>query len=123
MHTISYGPLTFNGGGGGEGGVLIQANNNTTINGHSVPQLTSEQIVQAYNGLVAGKAVVITDANGLMHFAVDQADTISDEIYITFNYFDIMILDYNEDGTITFKETASKAYVDSQIGNAMDGEY
>lgn len=91
------------GGGGGGEGIVLQANNNTTINGYQVPQLTAEQITQAYNGLVSGKQVVITDTTGLMHFAVNQADVVSGEPIISFEYFDIMELTYLTDGTIEYR--------------------
>lgn len=82
---------------------LIQAENNTTIGQYVVPQLTGEQVTQAYNDLVAGKSVVIADANGMMHFSVIEADDVSDEVCIVINYFEVMYLTYKDDGTITNK--------------------
>ena len=103
--------------------ILITAESNTTVNGYQVPSLTSEQIIEIYNGIVAGKEVVVVDATETMHFKVNQADSMSDEIFISFLYFDIMILQYDENENITHKEIASKSYVDSQIGNAIEGSY
>lgn len=83
--------------------VVLESSSNTTVNGYQVPTLTSAQITQAYNGLVAGKQVVVTDATGLMHFTVNQADMVSDEPIISIEYFDIMELTYLTDGTIEFR--------------------
>lgn len=83
--------------------IVIQASSNQTVNGYQVPVLTDTQITQAYNGLVAGKNVVITDSTGLMHFTVNQADMVSDEPIISFEYFDIMELTYLTDGTIEYR--------------------
>lgn len=95
-------------------GLVVMASQNTTVNGYQVPKLNAEQITQAYNALVAGKSVTITDASDKMHFSVDQADTI-DEIKIVLNYFDVMTLTYNLDGTIDYLEIVSKDYVDEKI--------
>lgn len=83
--------------------IVLEASSNTTVNGYQVPTLTSAQITQAYNGLVAGKQVIITDATGNMHFTVNQADIISEEPIISFEYFDIMELTYLTDGTIEYR--------------------
>ena len=84
--------------------VIINALSNTTVNGYSVPKLTDEQVINAYNSVVAGKEVVISDKNGDMHFKVTQADVISDnEVFISFVYFDTMILTYITGEEIEYK--------------------
>lgn len=90
--------------GGGGGGVTIIALNNKTVNGYSVPSLTDDQLLAIYNATVAGKSVTITDATGMMHFSGVTADMVSDEVFVSFLYFDKMILEYGEGDTTTFKE-------------------
>lgn len=84
--------------------VTITAANNTTINGYQVPSLTTEQVHEAYNAVMAGRAVTIIDATGSMAFQGINADVISNEVFVSFRYFDVMILDYDENGSIAFKE-------------------
>lgn len=99
--------------------VIIRATVNTAINGYQVPLLTSENVQAIYNGIVAGKEVVVVDSTENMHFKVNQADRVSDDIFISFLYFDIMILEYDENENITYKEIADKSYVDEVIREAL----
>lgn len=108
---------------GASASIIISAESNTTINGYQVPLLTTENIQTIYNGIVAGNEVLVSDATDNMHFKVNQADTDGDDLFISFVYFDIMILQYDENGNITYKEIASKAYVDNAIGNALQESY
>lgn len=85
------------------GGVIIEAATNKTINGLQVPALTDEQLLAIYNATVAGKAVTITDATGMMHFSGVTADMVSDEVFVSFVYFDVMVLEYGEGDVTTFK--------------------
>lgn len=103
--------------------IIVTANTNVTVNGYQVPSLTTENVQAIYNGIVAGKEVVVVDATETMHFKINQADSVSGEVFISFLYYDIMLLEYDENANITYKEIASKSYVDSQIGNAIEGEY
>lgn len=90
--------------GGGGGGVTIIALNNKTVNGYSVPSLDDDQLLTIYNATVAGKSVTITDATGMMHFSGVTADMVSDEVFVSFLYFNKMILEYGEGDATTFKE-------------------
>lgn len=107
---------------GGVGGMVVEASTNKTVNGYQVPSLTDEQLLAIYNATVAGKAVTITDATGMMHFSGVTADMVSDEVYITFMYFNTMILEYGEGDVTTYKEIADKAYVDSAIYEVLNTE-
>lgn len=80
---------------------IVSAENNTTVSGYQVPQLTSDQIVRIYNDIVAGKNVIIVDATDMMHFQGINADVISNELFISFRYFGNLVLEYSENGTIT----------------------
>lgn len=103
--------------------IIINAESNTTVNGYQVPVLSAENIQAIYNGIVAGREVVVTDATENMHFKVNQANTVSDEIFISYAYFDVMLLQYDESDNITYKELASKNDIAEAIGNAIEGEY
>lgn len=91
-------------GGSGSQAVVIQADQNKTVNGYVVPQLTDEQITQIHNFLVSGTSVVVADATGNMHFGGLNTDVISDEIYISFRYFDKMVLEYTMGNVTTYAE-------------------
>lgn len=94
-----------NGGGGGSNyarQISIQATTNKTVNGYQVPVLSDAQLLAIYNAVVAGDSVVITDANGMMHFTGINADIVSDAIFVNFRYFDKMLLEYTEGNVTTF---------------------
>lgn len=82
--------------------IAVVAESNRTVNGYQVPVLSNTQLITIYNGVVAGDSVVITDATGMMHFEGINADMISDEIFVSFRYFDKMLLEYDEQGNIEF---------------------
>lgn len=84
-------------------GTVVRAENNTEVNGYQIPQLTEEQILSIYNAVVTGRIVVISDKNDMMHFVVNQVDSVSDSICVCVMYFDIMVLSYHDDGTIDYK--------------------
>lgn len=90
------------------GGVIIEAATNKTVNGLQVPALTDDQLLAIYNATVAGKAVTITDATGMMHFSGVTADMVSDEVFVSFVYFDVMVLEYGEGDATTFKAIGGK---------------
>lgn len=87
-----------------EGGIIVEAAANKTVNGLIVPDLSDDQLHAIYNATVAGKSVTITDATGMMHFTGVTTDTVSDEVFVSFVYFDKMVLEYGEGGATTFKE-------------------
>lgn len=87
-----------------EGGIIVEAAANKTVNGLIVPDLSDDQLHAIYNATLAGKSVTITDATGMMHFTGVTADTVSDEVFVSFVYFDKMVLEYGEGGATTFKE-------------------
>lgn len=84
-------------------GLVIYAEANTTVNGYSVPELTGDQITEAYNSVIVGRPVTIVDADEHYYLTVDQVDSINDEITLVALYFDVMILTYHDDETITYK--------------------
>lgn len=84
-------------------GIIVEASTNKTVNGLQVPSLTDEQLLAIYNATAAGKAVTITDATGKMHFTGVTADMVSDEVFVSFVYFDKMVLEYGEGGETTFQ--------------------
>lgn len=100
---ILYGTVAGKKGGTPAQSLVIQASHNVTINTYVVPALSAEQIIQAYNTIVAGGSVVISDALGMTHLTVGQANEIAGEISIVVYYFDHMVLTYKEDETITYK--------------------
>lgn len=85
--------------------IIIEVEENQTINGYAVPKLTDEDLMRAYNGVVAGYPVIIVDATGNYFFVVKQADTDTEDFYICFDYCAVMILTYQlhgEDVTTTY---------------------
>jgi len=76
--------------------VIVYAENNTTAGsgGWEVPDLTANQILSLYNGVVQGKNCIVTDKDGKMHFVVTQADLVGDSINIGVMYFDTMYMTY-----------------------------
>lgn len=84
----------------------IKAESNTTVSGYSVPNLTVDDVLRAYNTIVSGGVCVISDSTDNSHFVVNQADTVGDEISIEIIYFNYMLVTYGSDGstvTITHK--------------------
>lgn len=85
-------------------GVVMEVDSNVLVNGKQVPSLTSEQIVSAYNCVVAARPCAVTDADGVNHFMVLGGEMANDKASIQLLFSDTMVLTYVEDGTITYKE-------------------
>lgn len=81
------------------GASIIQAATNKRVNNYDVPNLTPEQVTQAYNAVVAGKSVTITDATGNYHLGVTQADVLNGDIAISLIYLNVMLLTYEISGS------------------------
>lgn len=79
---------------------VIASENHTTIEGYYVPVLTTEQITEAYNYIVAGKHVVINDAFDYIYLSVEEATNVGGDITIKVLFRDALILTYKLDGTI-----------------------
>lgn len=105
--------------GGGESGKVVTAETNTTVNGYQVPQLTAEQIQVVYNTAVSGKSITIIDATETMIFQGINADVVSDDIFVSFRYFDKMFLEYDENGTITYTPIISPSDIQNMINEAI----
>lgn len=95
---------------GATASVFITSTQNITVNGYSVPKLTDEQIISAYNSFIVGNEIIIVDKDGNMHFKVTQADIISDEVCISYVYFDLMILTYFVNNIVEFSITNPIGY-------------
>lgn len=76
----------------------IKVSRNVTKNGYQVPDLTVEQVTQAYNAVVAGRSVTITDATENFHLAVTQADVINGGYAISLIYLNALLLTYEVTG-------------------------
>lgn len=92
-----------NGGGEDDGnGVVIVVEENQTVNGYQVPKMTADDVVRAYNAVVAARPCTLTDATEAQHFVINQADTVSDAICVNILYYDKMLLTYSLSGdTVT----------------------
>lgn len=77
----------------------IQASTNVRVNNYDVPQLTAEQVTQAYNAIVAGRNITITDATGNYHLGVTQADLLNGDIAISLIFLNVMLLTYEISGS------------------------
>lgn len=77
----------------------IQASANKAVNGYQVPDLTPEQVTAAYNAVVAGRSVTITDATGDYHLGVTQADVLNGDLAISLIYLNAMLLTYEISGS------------------------
>lgn len=76
----------------------IQASQNITHEGYSIPKLTSSQVTKAYNSLVSGHPITITDATGNYHLSVMQADALDGEPSISVIYLNVMLITYTVNG-------------------------
>lgn len=85
-------------------GVVLEVSENTTVNSQSVPKLTDEQILSAYNCVLAAKPCAVTDADAVNHFMVLGGEMADDVASIQLLFSDEMVLTYTEGGTITYKE-------------------
>lgn len=85
-------------------GVVLEVRENTTVNGQSVPKLTDEQILTAYNCVVAARPCAVTDADAVNHFMVLGGEMADEVASIQLLFSDEMVLTYTEGGTITYKE-------------------
>lgn len=89
----------------------IKAEDSETVAGFAVPKLTVEQVTTIYNTVVAGKGAIVTDKNEYAHFVVNQADVISDEVTISFQYYNSLLLTYsveNDNVVITYVEVGGE---------------
>lgn len=87
--------------------LMVQSANNTTVGGFQVPELTGEQVQQAYNAVVAGRGCIIVDHDETMHAYVNQADALNGELSIGILFYSSMLLTYTLSGdsvTITHTE-------------------
>lgn len=87
--------------------LVVHSSANVTAGGYSVPKLTADNVVNAYNSVIAGKAVIITDKDETMHAFVNQADSLNDEVSIGILYYSYALLTYTLSGdnvAITVKE-------------------
>lgn len=87
--------------------LMVQSANNTTAGGYQVPELTAEQVTQAYNAVVTGRGCIIIDHDETMHAYVNQADALNDELSIGILFYSSMLLTYTLSGdsvTITHTE-------------------
>lgn len=80
------------------GALFVQSNRNTTVGGYQVPELTAEQVTQAYNAVVTGRGCVIVDHDETMHAYVNQADALNDELSIGILFYSYMLLTYTHSG-------------------------
>lgn len=82
--------------------LMIQSERNTTVGGYQVPELTAEQVQQAYNAVVTGRGCIIIDHNETMHAYVNQADQLNDELSIGILFYSSLILTYTlSDSAVT----------------------
>lgn len=115
--------LAFGGGsGGGNEPLIIYSSSSTSSHGYRIPELTTEQIIQAYNAVVAGKTVILTDERGIMHFNVNQADIVGSEIAITVLFFDEFIITYFESGEISVHNMKNFVVRQKYITNLDDSD-
>lgn len=76
----------------------IQASTNITEQGYQIPKLSFTQVTKAYNSLVAGHPVTITDATGNYHLSVMQADILDGEPSVSVIYLNVMLITYTVNG-------------------------
>lgn len=93
----------IHGGTEPEPAIIIEADSHTTIEGYAVPVLTDDQILSAYNGVVAGRNVFIVDDLGFITTQVLDASDIESEPSIRLIFTNVMILTYYTGGEIGAK--------------------
>lgn len=59
-----------------------------------MPDLSADQIVNLYNSFIDGAFCLVGDATDTATFAVTQADTDGDNVFVKIQYFDNMIVTY-----------------------------
>lgn len=91
---------------------LIEVAENQTINGYQVPKLTADNITAIHNSVVAGIPTFVTDATGEYTYFVKQADSGSDELYVVFDFCDVMTLTYSLSGDTV--QTTFKAFAEPE---------
>lgn len=80
-------------------GIIINSESTQTVEGYVVPALTDEQLTTAYNGIVAGKKVIIVDSLETIFISVIDASNIAG-LSIRVMFTDKLILTYKEGGVI-----------------------
>lgn len=76
---------------------IIHANSDTTERSYAIPNLTSQQVIDAYNSVIAGLSTYITNADGTIYYMVSQADSYDGSVNIRILYFAHMIVTYTEE--------------------------
>lgn len=88
--------------GSAEAALLIASASDITVEGYSVPNLTAEQITEAYNAVVSGRGCIVVDRNDVGHFFVNQADSLNGDVTIEILYYSYMLVSYTLSGdTVT----------------------
>lgn len=100
--------------------VIIGASSHTTKEGYVVPVLTNEEITQAYNGIVAGKKVIIVDDMETLYMSVYDASNI-DGISIKAIFTDKLILTYKVGATL--KQGTKDVNADPTIDVSLIGKF
>lgn len=90
-------------GGSSGGGLVIISSNTQSIDNWDCPVLTVEQVLTAYNAIVSGKSVTITDKDGELHFKVVMGDANTSNPSILMQYYWLGWVDYqiSEQDTVT----------------------
>lgn len=81
-----------------EGALIVQASTSTTVKGYQVPNLTADQVTQAYNAVIGGRGCYILDKDELGQFAVNQADVLSEEPSIGILFYSYLLITYSVEG-------------------------
>lgn len=90
--------------------VTITAASTMTVDGYVIPKLTVDDIVTAYNTVVSGNTCVVSDPSGNMHFTVNQADAIGEDINIEISYFGSRVITYLVEGSTVITTMSGVAH-------------
>lgn len=89
-------------------GVIIYASDTTTVSGWDVPELTVEQVTQAYNALAGGKSLTIVSEDGNLQYRAVLGDISTANPCILLQYYWLGWVDYQVTAQDTVALTAHK---------------
>ena len=98
--------------------IIVTPNSDIVIDGNLVPNLNSDDVIKAYNAIVEGNSVIVSTADGSMHFLMSQVMGSDGMIQLMITYKNIMTVVYtleNQQVTITHNNIVTKEYVGDKI--------
>lgn len=91
--------------------VIVTPESDIELNGHLVPNLSTEDVLKAYNGMVEGNNVIISTSDDSNHFLASQVVGTDGSVQVKIIYGEVMVVTYtleNQEVSISYKGFGSE---------------